>query len=175
MSLKGKRIVLGSDHAGFPLKEALKERLACEGAEIHDCGAYHLDPSDDYPCFVMPAAQRVRALREEGEEAFGLVLGGSGQGEAIATNKVAGIRAAVWYGGPIEIVRLAREHNDAWVLSLGARFLGEEEAWKAVRVFLTTPFSGAERHQRRIAQIVRWERSDGKEEVCKEGIEEGQS
>ncbi len=175
MSLEGKRIVLGSDHAGYLLKEALKERLVREGATIEDCGADHLDPSDDYPCFVIPAAQQVRTLREMGQEAFGIVLGGSGQGEAIAANKVAGIRAAVWYGGVLEIVRLAREHNDAWILSLGARFLTEAEAWEAVRLFLTTPFSGDERHRRRLAQIARWERGGGSEAVCERGTEENRS
>lgn len=146
-------VVLASDHAGFHLKEHLREWLEGQGAKVEDYGPSTLDPHDDYPVLLFPAVRRVRVLREGGVRAFGVVLGGSGQGEAIVANKVPGIRAAVFYGGLMDIVRLAREHNDAWVLSLGARFLSVQEAQEAVATFLSTPFSGEERHVRRISQI----------------------
>ncbi|GIW68364.1 MAG: ribose-5-phosphate isomerase [Candidatus Parcubacteria bacterium] len=157
MWAKGLTVVLAADHAGFALKEALKGWLAEAGAAIEDCGAVAFDPSDDYPRFIFPAARRVRDLRAQGAQAFGVVFGGSGQGEAMAANKVPGVRAAVFYGGDLAIARLAREHNDALILSLGARFVGEEEAKEAARVFLTTPFSREERHTRRLEQMAQEE------------------
>lgn len=148
------KIYIGSDHAGFELKEHLKQYLSGFGLEIVDSGADTLDEEDDYPDFVIPVAKAVAGNYEN----KGIVLGGSGQGEAIVANKIAGVRAAVFYGGPMDIITLSREHNDANILSLGARFLSKEDAEKAVRVWLGTPFSKGERHIRRIDKInvIRW-------------------
>lgn len=143
------RVYLAADHAGFALKGVLLEMLRAEGHEAVDLGASALDSADDYPDYIMPLAERVAA----DPSAFGIVLGGSGQGEAMAANRIKGARAAVFYGGTRDIVRLAREHNDANILSLGARFVSEDEAREAVRIFLATPFSGEERHTRRIAKF----------------------
>ncbi len=143
------RVHLGTDHAGYELKEYLKKMLVEEGHDVIDHGADIVDESDDYPDFVIPAAQAV--AMDAGS--MGIVLGGSGTGEAIAANRVPRVRAAVYYGGNLDIVRLAREHNDANVLSLGARFISNEEAEAAVVMFLAMPFSGDERHMRRINKI----------------------
>lgn len=144
------KIIFASDHAGFDLKEELKVHVASLGHEIEDLGAHELDPSDDYPTFILPAA---RAVADSGDLVRGIILGGSGQGEAIAANRVVGIRAAVYYGGPNDIITLSREHNDANVLSLGARFISVEEAKEVVTLWLATPFGGDERHVRRIAAL----------------------
>jgi ribose 5-phosphate isomerase B len=143
------RIYIGSDHAGFALKEKLIPFLKELGHEVEDKGAFSLDPQDDYPDFVKPVAEAVSNV----PEAKGIVLGGSGEGEAMAADGFPNVRAAVWYGGDLEIVRLSREHNDANILSLGARFIGEEEAKSAVRLWLETPFSGEARHMRRIEKL----------------------
>ncbi len=143
------KIYIGADHAGYELKETLKAHLSGLGYSVEDKGAFALDAGDDYPDFVMPVAAAVAA--EAGS--FGIVLGGSGTGEAMCANRVKGARAAVFYDGPMEIVRLAREHNDANILSLGARFIAPDDAMEAVRVFVETPFSGDERHARRIARF----------------------
>lgn len=142
-------IYIGSDHAGFELKEHLKNYLSGLGLEAIDNGAHTLDAEDDYPDFIVPVAKAVA----ENYENKGIILGGSGQGEAIAANKIVGVRAAVFYGGPMDIITLSREHNDANILSLGARFLSKEEAEKAVRVWLGTPFSRGAHHIRRIDKI----------------------
>lgn len=142
------KIYIGSDHAGYELKEKLKEFLGWLGYTVEDKGAFHYDPEDDYPDYISPVAA---AVAQDG--GFGIVIGGSGQGEAIDANKVEGVRAAEFYGGPIDIVKLAREHNDVNILSLGARFVGEAEAKEAVQLFLETPFSGDERHIRRINKL----------------------
>ena len=146
-------IYLASDHAGFELKEEIKKYLLGLGMEVEDMGAFRFDPDDDYPDFVRLAAQ---AVANDPERSRGIVLGGSGQGEAIAANKVQGIRAAVYYGGPLDIVKLSRTHNDANILSLGARFLTAEQAIEAVKVWLATPFEGG-RHERRILKIEKLE------------------
>lgn len=140
-------IYLGADHAGFELKEKIKEWLAEWGYEFEDMGANEYDENDDYPDFIRPAAKTVA---HDPENARAIVLGGSGQGEAMVANRYRGVRAAVYYGGSDEIIKLSREHNDANVLSLGARFLNEEEAKKAVKLWLETEFTGADRHVRRI-------------------------
>lgn len=142
-------IYLASDHAGFELKEEIKKYLGELGMEVEDMGAFSLDPADDYPDYVIPAAKKVS---EDPENNRGIVLGGSGQGEAIAANKVKGIRAAVYYGGSLDIVKLSRQHNDANILSLGARFLTGDQAKEAVKVWLETKFEG-DRHERRIKKI----------------------
>jgi ribose 5-phosphate isomerase B len=143
------RIVLASDHAGFELKQVLFAYLQDEGHEVEDMGPHKLDPHDDYPDYCMPLARKV--AREH--ELFGIVIGFSGQGEAMAANRVPGARAAVYYGGTADILRLAREHNDANILSLGAQFVSTDEAREAVAVWLATDFSRGERHMRRIAKL----------------------
>lgn len=143
------KIYAGSDHAGYELKEAVIAMLRQEGHEVKDLGDHEPDPEDDYPDFIFPVARAVAA----DPDARGIVFGGSGQGEAMAANRVRGIRAAVYYGGIMEIVTLSREHNDSNVLSLGARFLSPEDAKKAVHVWLTAPFSGEERHVRRLHKL----------------------
>lgn len=139
------RIYLGTDHAGYELKESLKRWLLELGHEVEDMGAYSFDPEDDYNEPVGRVAHNI----VENEGSLGIILGGSGQGEAMAANRTKGVRALVFYGGDLDIVRLGREHNNANVLSLGARFLSEGEARNAVRAWLETPFSGEVRHVRR--------------------------
>ena len=150
------KIILASDHAGFGLKEALKPLLRELKMPYEDIGPKQLDKADDYPDFIIPAAQKVASVPEG---TFGIIAGWSGQGEAMAANKVKGIRAAVYYGGQPKIIRLSREHNDANVLSLGAGFLKTEEALDAVREWLATKFTKEERHVRRIAKVATYERS----------------
>ncbi|MDZ4284927.1 MAG: RpiB/LacA/LacB family sugar-phosphate isomerase [Patescibacteria group bacterium] len=146
------KILFGTDHAGFALKEALKAFVRDElGHEVEDMGAFSYDEQDDYPDFVSKVAASVGAE----PDARGIVLGGSGQGEAMVANRHEGVRAAVYYGGTTDVLRLSREHNDANILSLGARFLTQEEAKEAVRLWLVTPFGGQERHVRRIQKIRR--------------------
>lgn len=147
------KIYLASDHAGFELKEKLVGFLVDKGYDVEDFGALSYDETDDYPDFILKAAESVA----DDPSSKGIILGSSGQGEAIAANKVKGVRAAVYYGGPEEIISLSREHNDANTLSLGARFLSEEEVKKAVELWLQTPFSEAERHKRRIQKISDFE------------------
>lgn len=142
-------IYLAADHAGFELKEKIKEHLIGQGREVQDMGAYSLDLQDDYPDFVLPAAQKVV---EDPANNRAIVIGGSGQGEDNAADKIEGVRSAVYYGGPLEIVELSRKHNNANVLALGARFLETEQAIKAVDIWLATPFEGG-RHERRIHKI----------------------
>ncbi len=146
---KGMRIFLASDHAGFALKNALADFLRNKSFEVEDTGPAALDPGDDYPDFCTPLAQKVA----QNKDSFGVLVGFSGQGEAMAANRVAGARAAVYYGGDEEILKLSREHNDANILSLGAQFLTEEEAEKALALWLATPFSNEERHLRRIQKL----------------------
>nr|WP_218903248.1 ribose-5-phosphate isomerase [Streptomonospora nanhaiensis] len=147
------RVYLGSDHAGFDLKEHLVTWLKEQGHEVVDAGPAALDPADDYPPFVLRAAEGVAG--DPGS--LGVVLGGSGNGEQIAANKVKGVRAALAWSE--ETARLAREHNDANVLSLGARMHTAEEATSFVAVFLATPYSGEDRHSRRIGMLSRYEES----------------
>jgi ribose 5-phosphate isomerase B len=146
-------IHIGSDHAGFELKNEIIRFLEQKHYEVVDHGAYELDPEDDYPDFILPVALAVA----EDKIARGIILGGSGQGEAMVANRVQGIRATVFYGEPQysdeSIINLSRQHNDANILSLGARFITEEEALEAIDMWLETAFSGEERHVRRIAKI----------------------
>ncbi|MEK4241458.1 ribose-5-phosphate isomerase [Janibacter sp. FSL W8-0316] len=148
------RVHIGGDHAAFELHQELLTFLADEGHEVTDHGPFEYDALDDYPVFVIRAAQAVAA--DPGSR--GIVLGGSGNGEQMAANKVAGIRAALCYNA--ELARLAREHNDAQVLSMGGRMQSVDEAKEMVRVFLATDFSGEERHQRRIDMVSAFE-ADG--------------
>ena len=143
------KIHFGTDHAGFALKEKLKTYVTELGHEAIDHGAFSENPTDDYPDFIAPAAKAV----SEDSGSRGIILGGSGEGEEIVANRFPHVRAVEFYGGNLEIVKVAREHNDANILSLGARFVSEEEARQAVKIFLETPFSGEERHARRIEEI----------------------
>lgn len=143
-------IYLGADHAGFALKEEIKVWLREEGYQIQDEGAFQLEPTDDYPDFVSIVAKQVAA---EPVESRGLIFGGSGQGEAIVANRFTGVRAAVYYGGPEQVITWSREHNNANVLSLGARLLKPDEAKTAIKLWLETNFTGEDRHIRRIKKI----------------------
>ncbi len=145
---------LASDHAGFELKEEIKRYLQEQGFEVEDLGAFELNPDDDYPDFVIPAAQKVA---QDPENNRGIILGASGQGEAIAANKVRGVRAAVYYGGPLDLVKRSRSHNNANMLSLGARFLSPDKAKEAVKLWLETKFDGG-RHERRVNKIKEFEK-----------------
>jgi len=152
-----RKIHIGSDHAGFELKEVLRKFLETKDYEVVDHGAFELDPEDDYPDFIFPAVKEV----SNDPDSFGIILGGSGQGEAMCANRIPGIRATVFNGQyapadgrevPDEII-LSRQHNAANVLSLGARFISKEEAKEAVELWLETEFSGDDRHIRRISKI----------------------
>lgn len=143
------KVFLASDHAGYSLKEELVVCVASLGYDVEDMGPFALDEGDDYPDFIVPCAKKVASTADS----FGIVLGGSGQGEAMAANRTKDVRAVAFYGGSLDIVRLSREHNDANVLSLGARFLTVTEAQEAVKLFLSTSFSGEESHARRIAKF----------------------
>jgi len=147
------RVYLGSDHAGFDLKKHLFEHLTAAGHDVVDVGPHTFDPDDDYPVFCLHTAARVVAH----PGSVGVVLGGSGNGEQIAANKVAGARAALAWS--VEIATLARQHNDANVVGVGARQHSAEEAVAIVDAFLATPFSGEARHARRIAQLAEYERT----------------
>jgi ribose 5-phosphate isomerase B len=145
------RVYLGSDHAGYELKVHLAGHLATQGYEVVDVGPYEYDPEDDYPAYCLATAARVVA--DEGS--LGVVVGGSGNGEQIAANKVEGVRAAlVW---STETAQLARAHNDANVAAIGARQHPLDEAATLITTFLETPFSQNERHARRIAQVAEYE------------------
>ena len=145
------RVYLGSDHAGFELKQAIIDHLRSAGHEPIDCGAYVYDAEDDYPAFCIAAA--AKTVADPGS--LGIVIGGSGNGEQIAANKVEGVRAALVWNADIAV--LAREHNDANVISVGGRMHTVEEMTRFVEVFLGTPFSDEERHSRRIAMLGDYE------------------
>lgn len=163
------KVFIASDHAGFELKEHLREFLISKGYEVEDCGAYKFDKDDDYPDFISKAAEGVA----KNSDSMGIVIGGSGNAEAMTANKFRNIRCALFYAPAVaigsvditgktstdsfEIVRLAREHNDANMLSLSARFMDRSMAEKAVEMFLTTKFPGDERHVRRINKIKQFE------------------
>lgn len=152
------KIHIATDHAGLELKNKLIEHLSAKGYDVEDHGAYEYDAQDDYPEFVIGAAEAVANDQQVGVDALGVVFGGSGNGEQIAANKVRGIRAAlVWNEAT---AKLAREHNDANVISIGARQHSEEEVLRLIDLFLQEPFSGEERHVRRISQIADYEKSE---------------
>lgn len=159
------KIALTTDHAGMEVISNLREYIQSLGHECEYYGPSELVTDDDYPDYMFPAARAVA----NGDCQMGVLLGGSGQGEAIAANRIAGVRCAVYYGSarPVrsidasgsiatdefEILRLSRQHNDANVLSLGARFLSLDDMKSAISLWLATPFSGDERHQRRISKL----------------------
>jgi ribose 5-phosphate isomerase B len=148
------RVYLGSDHAGFELKGRLIDWLTSAGHEPVDCGPKGYDPEDDYPVYVLRAAEGVAG--DPGS--LGIVIGGSGNGEQIAANKVRGIRAAVAW--TVETAQLARQHNDANILSLGARMYSDDESLEFTKTFVATRFSGEARHARRLAEIAAFEKDD---------------
>ncbi len=143
------KLFFASDHAGFELKNILIEYAKTLGYEVDDKGDFTPEPKDDYPDFISLAAKAV----SEDPESKAVVVGGSGQGEAIVADRFPHVRAALWYGGSMDIIKLSREHNDANVLSLGARFVSPDEAKEAMKIWLETPFSGDERHARRLEKI----------------------
>lgn len=159
------KVYLASDHAGFELKKKVGDFLTEKGYEVVDCGAEKYDADDDYPVFIGKAAKKI--FEDKGSR--GIILGGSGQGEAMVANKYEGVRCALFYAPAIpnravdisgiksadefEMLRLTRLHNNSNMLSLGARFLKTEDALRAVEIFLETSFSEAERHKRRIGMI----------------------
>ncbi len=149
------RVHLATDHAGMELSAHLLSHLTRAGHDVVDHGPVSYDPEDDYPGFCISAAEAVVTDRAAGVEALGIVLGGSGNGEQIAANKVHGVRAALAWN--LETARLARQHNDANVVAVGGRQHSVEAATEIIEAFLAEPFSGAERHSRRIAQIGRFE------------------
>ncbi len=159
------KIYIGTDHTGYEIKERMKVYLGELGHDVEDKGAFEYDAGDDYPDFIRPVAEGVA-----GDEAsLGIIIGGSGQGEAMCANRVPGARAALFYGGalakgaidinggesndPFEIVKLARVHNNANILSLSARFLSEDEMKFAAELFIATKFEGEARHIRRIEKL----------------------
>ena len=141
-------IHIATDHAGLELKEKVKSYLSKLDYEVIDHGAYEYDALDDYPDFIFPCAEAV----SNNPNSKGIILGGSGQGEAMAANRVKGVRAAVFYNGPDEIIKLSRQHNDANILSLGARFMSDQEMYKIFELWLSTDFELG-RHIRRIEKL----------------------
>ena len=142
------KIHLATDHAGLDLKNTIKYYLTEKGYDVKDHGSYEYDAEDDYPDFIFPCARSVA----EDKESRGIILGGSGQGEAMAANRIKGCRAAVFYSGPKEIVTLSREHNNANILSIGARFMDESEIHRVIEIWINEPFEGG-RHIRRIEKL----------------------
>ena len=142
------KIHLATDHAGLELKNNIQEFLILKEHNVVDHGAYKYDALDDYPDFIFPCAKAVA----DDKKSRGIILGGSGQGEAMAANRIKGIRAAVFYNGPMEIIKLSREHNNANILSLGARFMEEKEIFNVIEVWLNEVFDGG-RHLRRIEKL----------------------
>ncbi len=142
-----KTIVLATDHAGFELKEHVKRFLTKKGYDVKDFGALEYDGLDDYPDFILPAAKYISE-----HKLIGIIFGGSGQGEAMAANRIKGIRAAVFYNGPDEIVELSRLHNNANILSIGARFVSNQEVEKIIELWLSTDFEEG-RHKKRINKL----------------------
>ena len=151
------RIHIATDHAGLELSHFLIEELRASGLEVFDHGPKEYDPLDDYPSFCITAALAVRADEDAGIEALGIVLGGSGNGEQIAANKVQGIRAALVWN--LDTAKLARQHNDANVVAVGARQHSQAEVLELIRAFIKEPFSQDERHIRRIGKIATYEQT----------------
>ena len=142
-----KTIVLATDHAGFELKEHVKKFLSEKGFEIKYFGAVEYDALDDYPDFIIPAAKFISE-----HKLIGIIFGGSGQGEAMAANRIKGIRAAVFYDGPDDIIELSKLHNNANILSIGARFVSKQKSEEIINLWLSTDFEKG-RHQKRIDKL----------------------
>ena len=153
------RIYLGADHAGFELKNTIKDHLLAGGYEVIDCGAHTYDADDDYPAFCIAAAQGV----VDNPGSLGIVLGGSGNGEQIAANKVKGARCALAWS--VETARLAREHNNAQLIGIGGRMHSAAEALEIVDAFLNQAWSENPRHQRRIDILAEFENTGGAPEI----------
>jgi ribose 5-phosphate isomerase B len=151
------RIHIATDHAGLELSHFLIESLRADGHEVFDHGPASYDPLDDYPSFCIQAALAVIRDQQAGVAALGIVLGGSGNGEQIAANKVTGIRAALVWN--LDTAKLARSHNDANVVAVGARQHSREEVLELIRAFIAEPFSNDERHSRRIGKIATYEQT----------------
>lgn len=151
-------IYIATDHAGFETKNAIVTYLQDKGIDCTDIWPFEYDALDDYPDFIIPCAEKVA---EDLENNLGIILGGSGQGEAIAANKVSGIRAAIYYGGDTDILTLSKLHNNANILSLGGRFLTTEQALEAIDTWLAARYEHEERHQRRIDKISQYEKERG--------------
>ncbi len=145
-----KKILIATDHAGFELKEIIKTFLIDLDYEVDDKGAFEYQSGDDYPDFIIPVASEIS---QNPKDLRAIILGGSGQGEAIVANRFKNVRAVVYNSPNLEIIKLARQHNDANILSLGARFLTEGDAKEAINLWVNTPFLEEERHQRRIEKI----------------------
>ncbi|HEY4513600.1 MAG TPA: RpiB/LacA/LacB family sugar-phosphate isomerase [Candidatus Paceibacterota bacterium] len=159
------KIYIGTDHAGYELKEKLKTYFTELGHQVEDKGAFSYDPDDDYPDFIRPVAEAV--VKDAGS--FGVVMGSSGQGEAMCANRVPGARAALFYAeaippgsidikgetseDPYELIKLSRIHNNANILSVASRFLSEDQIKFAIELFIATEFKGEERHIRRIQKL----------------------
>ena len=141
-------IHIATDHAGLDLKNSLKEYLNSKGYEVVDHGAFEYDARDDYPDFIFPCAKAVASDKNS----KGVILGGSGQGEAMAANRIKGIRAAVYYGSEVDIPILSRRHNNSNILSIGARFVSKKEIYAILDKWLSEPFTGG-RHQRRLDKL----------------------
>lgn len=166
------KVYLAADHTGFETKERIKEILQNGNYQIEDCGAFEFDKDDDYPDFISKAAEKVSI---DPEQAVGIVIGGSGQGEAMTANKFPNVRCALFYAqaeavravditgreshDPFEILRLTRDHNHANMLSIGIRFLTDEDVLRAVKVWLESNWSNQERHIRRVEKIIQIEKS----------------
>ncbi len=146
--MSSQTIVLATDHAGFELKEVVKQSLIKLNFEVKDFGAFEYDASDDYPDFINPAAKFI----SENQGVMGIIFGGSGQGEAMAANRFKGVRAAVFYDGPDEIINLSRLHNNANVLSLGSRFINSDRAIELIERWLDVEFEGG-RHQKEFKKL----------------------
>ena len=144
------KIYLATDHAGFELKENIKDFLSKQGYSFEDLGAHSYAPQDDYPDFIGLAGQKVS---QDPENILAIIFGGSGQGEAMVANRFKNVRATVYYGGPKDIIKLSREHNNANILSIGARFVSPGKTKKIIKLWLDTPFSNNPRHVRRIKKI----------------------
>ena len=144
-----KKIILATDHAGFELKEKVKEWLLKNGYEVLDFGAFEYDSRDDYPDFISKAGEEI----SKNPQNLGIIFGGSGQGEAMMANRFKNVRATVFYGGSREILKLSKEHNNANVLSVGARFVDQETILDDIKYWLENNFQNEERHQRRIKKI----------------------
>lgn len=144
------KIYLGGDHNGFELKQKIKTFLKGANYEVEDLGPHIYDPNDDYPDFSKRIAG---VVAKNPDYSRGILIAKTGQGEAICANRFKACRAAVYYGGPEEILKLSRQHNDANILCIGAHFLNEEHIKEIIKLWLETPFSGEDRHRRRIEKI----------------------